>query len=72
MATAQGDRTVRRAAGADRAARRRRPFFDPAVLHGAGTNHTEGERGIKRMGNLLQISSAMGIALEAVDRDRVC
>lgn len=47
-------------------------FFNPAVLHGAGTNHTAGEHGIKRMGNLLQISSAMGIALEAVDRDRMC
>ena len=47
-------------------------FFNPAVLHGAGTNHTAGEHGIKRMGNLLQISSAMGIALEAVDRNRMC
>lgn len=47
-------------------------FFNPAVFHGAGTNHTAGEHGIKRMGNLLQISSAMGIALEAVDRDRMC
>ena len=47
-------------------------FFNPAVLHGAGTNHTAGEHGIKRMGNLLQISSAMGVALEAVDRDRMC
>ncbi len=35
-------------------------------------NHTAGEHGIKRIGNLLQISTAMGIALEAVDRDRGC
>ena len=47
-------------------------FFNPAVLHGAGTNHTAGEHGIRRMGNLLQISSAIGIALGAVDRDRMC
>ncbi len=48
-------------------------FFNPAVLHGAGTNHTPADgTGVKRMGNLLQISSAMGIALEAVDRDRMC
>ena len=38
-------------------------FFNPAVFHGAGTNQTSGDTGIKRMGNLLQISSAMGIAL---------
>ena len=47
-------------------------FFNPAVLHGAGTNRTSGDSAIKRMANLLQISSAMGIALEAVDRDRMC
>ena len=47
-------------------------FFNPAVFHGAGTNHTAGPSAVKRMGNLLQISSAMGIALEAVDRDRMC
>ena len=49
-------------------------FFNPAVFHGAGTNHTSATdgTGVKRMGNLLQISSAMGIALEAVDRDRMC
>ena len=47
-------------------------FFNPAVLHGAGTNHTSGDGAIRRMGNLLQISSAMGLALEAVDRDRMC
>ncbi|MEM9203471.1 MAG: phytanoyl-CoA dioxygenase family protein [Actinomycetota bacterium] len=47
-------------------------FFNPAVFHGAGTNHTTGAGSVRRMGNLLQISSAMGIALEAVDRDRMC
>ncbi|MEM9467224.1 MAG: phytanoyl-CoA dioxygenase family protein [Actinomycetota bacterium] len=47
-------------------------FFNPAVFHGAGTNHTSGDGAVRRMGNLLQISSAMGIALEAVDRDRMC
>ncbi len=47
-------------------------FFNPAVFHGAGTNHTSSDGAIRRMGNLLQISSAMGIALEAVDRDRMC
>ncbi|MEM7274980.1 MAG: phytanoyl-CoA dioxygenase family protein [Actinomycetota bacterium] len=43
-------------------------FFNPALFHGAGTNRT-GD--VRRMANLLQISSAMGIALEAVDRRRM-
>jgi len=43
-------------------------FFNPAMFHGAGENRTSDTR---RMANLLQISSAMGIALEAVDRHRM-
>ena len=40
-------------------------FFNPAVFHAAGAN---GTAGVKRMANLLQVSSAFGRALEAVDR----
>ena len=43
-------------------------FFNPALLHGAGTNRTAD---VRRMANLLQISSAFGRAMEAVDRARV-
>jgi ectoine hydroxylase-related dioxygenase (phytanoyl-CoA dioxygenase family) len=43
-------------------------FFNPSVFHAAGTNRTTD---IKRMANLLQINSAMGRALEAVDRARM-
>jgi ectoine hydroxylase-related dioxygenase (phytanoyl-CoA dioxygenase family) len=43
-------------------------FFNPALLHGAGTNRTTD---VKRMANLLQISSAFGRALGTVDRERV-
>ncbi len=44
-------------------------FFNPAVIHGAGTNRTAG---VRRTANLLQISSAFGRAMESVDRARVC
>jgi ectoine hydroxylase-related dioxygenase (phytanoyl-CoA dioxygenase family) len=44
-------------------------FFSPALLHGAGTNHSAN---IERMANLLQVSSAFGRAMEAVDRVRMC
>jgi ectoine hydroxylase-related dioxygenase (phytanoyl-CoA dioxygenase family) len=44
-------------------------FFNPAVIHGAGHNRTAG---IRRMANLLQISSAFGRAMESVDRERIC
>jgi ectoine hydroxylase-related dioxygenase (phytanoyl-CoA dioxygenase family) len=44
-------------------------FFNPAVIHGAGTNHS---RDVRRMANLLQVSSAFGRAMESVDRQRVC
>ena len=41
-------------------------FFNPAVLHAAGTNHTPD---VRRMANLLQISSPFGRAMETIDRD---
>ena len=40
-------------------------FFNPALLHAAGTNRTTD---VHRMANLLQVSSAFGRAMEAVDR----
>ncbi len=44
-------------------------FFNPALFHAAGANTSAN---INRMGNLLQISSAFGRAMEAVDRDALC
>lgn len=44
-------------------------FFNPAVIHGAGTNRTAD---VRRMADVLQISSAFGRAMEAVDRELVC
>ncbi len=43
-------------------------FFNPALFHAAGTNRSAD---IRRMANLLQISSAFGRAMESVDRRRV-
>lgn len=43
-------------------------FFNPALFHAAGTNHSAN---IKRMANLLQVSSAFGRAMESIDRHRV-
>jgi len=43
-------------------------FFNPALMHGAGTNRSEH---IYRMANLLQVSSAFGRAMESVDRARM-
>jgi ectoine hydroxylase-related dioxygenase (phytanoyl-CoA dioxygenase family) len=43
-------------------------FFNPAVMHGAGTNHTTDRF---RMVNLLQVSSAFGRAMESVNRTRM-
>lgn len=40
-------------------------FFNPALYHGAGTNHSSD---IRRMANLLQISSPFGRAMESLDR----
>ncbi|OKL62447.1 hypothetical protein UA08_02572 [Talaromyces atroroseus] len=39
-------------------------FFNPALFHAAGANRTVG---LERMANLLQISSAFGKCMEAVD-----
>jgi ectoine hydroxylase-related dioxygenase (phytanoyl-CoA dioxygenase family) len=41
-------------------------FFNPALFHAAGHNRSAH---IRRMANLLQVSSAMGRAMESVDRD---
>jgi ectoine hydroxylase-related dioxygenase (phytanoyl-CoA dioxygenase family) len=43
-------------------------FFNPAVFHAAGTNRSAN---IRRMANLLQVSSAFGRAMESVDRTRM-
>lgn len=43
-------------------------FFNPALFHGAGTNRTSN---VRRIANLLQISSALGRAMEYVDRTAV-
>jgi ectoine hydroxylase-related dioxygenase (phytanoyl-CoA dioxygenase family) len=43
-------------------------FFNPALFHAAGSNRTTD---VKRMANLLQISSAYGRAMESVDRSRM-
>ena len=43
-------------------------FFNPALFHAAGTNHTTD---VRRMANLLQVSSAYGRAMETVDRTRM-
>jgi ectoine hydroxylase-related dioxygenase (phytanoyl-CoA dioxygenase family) len=44
-------------------------FFNPALFHGAGTNRSSD---IRRMANLLQVSSAFGRAMESVERERMC
>ncbi len=43
-------------------------FFNPAVMHGAGTNRTADRF---RMVNLLQVSSAFGRSMESVNRTRM-
>lgn len=40
-------------------------FFNPALLHAAGHNRSAD---IRRMANLLQVSSAIGRCMETVDR----
>lgn len=40
-------------------------FFNPALMHAAGDNVSTG---IRRLGNLLQVSSAFGRAMESIDR----
>jgi len=44
-------------------------FFNPALFHGAGHNRSAD---IRRMANLLQVSSAFGRSMESVDRQRMC
>ena len=44
-------------------------FFNPALLHAAGDNRSTD---IRRLGNLLQVSSAFGRAMESVDRAAMC
>lgn len=41
-------------------------FFNPALFHGAGTNRSAD---VRRMANLLQISSGFGRAMETVNRE---
>ncbi|MFJ6071390.1 phytanoyl-CoA dioxygenase family protein [Streptomyces sp. NPDC093065] len=43
-------------------------FFNPALFHAAGTNRSAD---VRRMANLLQISSPFGRAMETVDREAV-
>ncbi len=43
-------------------------YFNPALFHGAGSNHTAD---VKRMANLLQISSAFGRTMETIDTLRM-
>ena len=43
-------------------------FFNPALYHGAGSNISAGTSQIRRIANLLQISSPFGRAMEALDR----
>ncbi|NKN02355.1 phytanoyl-CoA dioxygenase family protein [Rhizobium leguminosarum] len=43
-------------------------FFNPALFHAAGTNRSTN---IKRVANLLQVSSAFGRAMETVNRERM-
>jgi ectoine hydroxylase-related dioxygenase (phytanoyl-CoA dioxygenase family) len=44
-------------------------FFNPALFHAAGTNRSAD---IRRMANLLQVSSAFGRAMESIDREKMC
>jgi len=44
-------------------------FFSPALFHAAGANTTAD---VRRMVNLLQISSPFGRAMETIDRTRMC
>jgi ectoine hydroxylase-related dioxygenase (phytanoyl-CoA dioxygenase family) len=44
-------------------------FFNPALFHAAGSNHTAD---VRRVANLMQVSSALGRAMEHVDRRAMC
>lgn len=43
-------------------------FFNPALFHAAGTNHSTDQH---RMANLLQVSSAFGVPMETLDYDAI-
>jgi len=43
-------------------------FFNPALIHAAGANNSEG---VQRMANLLQVSSPFGIPMEIIDHGRI-
>jgi ectoine hydroxylase-related dioxygenase (phytanoyl-CoA dioxygenase family) len=43
-------------------------FFNPALFHAAGTNRSAD---VRRMANLIQVSSAFGRAMESMDRSRM-
>lgn len=43
-------------------------FFNPALFHAAGSNRTSD---VRRMANLLQISSGMSRTMESIDRNRI-
>jgi ectoine hydroxylase-related dioxygenase (phytanoyl-CoA dioxygenase family) len=43
-------------------------FFNPALYHGAGTNRSSS---VRRMANLLQVSSPFGRAMESVARETI-
>jgi ectoine hydroxylase-related dioxygenase (phytanoyl-CoA dioxygenase family) len=43
-------------------------FFNPAVMHAAGTNTTSD---IYRMANLMLISSPLGVAMESIDAQKI-
>jgi ectoine hydroxylase-related dioxygenase (phytanoyl-CoA dioxygenase family) len=43
-------------------------FFNPALYHGAGSNVSTGPSQVRRIANLLQISSPFGRAMEVLDR----
>jgi ectoine hydroxylase-related dioxygenase (phytanoyl-CoA dioxygenase family) len=44
-------------------------FFNPALLHAAGDNHTTE---VQRLANLLQVVSPFARAMESIDRRRMC
>ncbi len=44
-------------------------FFNPALFHAAGSNQTND---VERLANLLQVSSALGRAMETLDRKAMC
>src|SRR5262245_23616717 len=43
-------------------------FFNPALYHGAGSNVSTGTSQVRRIANLLQVSSPFGRAMEVLDR----